>query len=160
MESFRRLLLILKRFRRSDSGQGLLEFAVIVPVLLLVFFGVFEFGRFYFTRVTLQQAVAEAARFAITGEVLPDPDSGDPMSRAQSIIAVIHKNAHTLDIDVDRITLTPPDAGGPGDVVTVNAEFSFEFVVPLYDKLVPGGKIDFEVSTAMKNEPFITGQAN
>ena len=57
MESFRRLLLSLRRLRRSESGQGLVEFAVIVPVLLFVFFGIFEFGRFYFARVTLQQAV-------------------------------------------------------------------------------------------------------
>ena len=49
-----------------------MEFALVMPLVLFLFFGVFEFGRFYFARITLQHAVAEAARFAVTGSVLHD----------------------------------------------------------------------------------------
>ena len=63
--------------RRNTSGQSLVEFAIVLPLLLLVFFGIFEFGRFYFTKLTLQHAVREATRFAITGNVLADPETGD-----------------------------------------------------------------------------------
>jgi hypothetical protein len=80
------------------------------------------------------------------------------MSRAQSIISVIHRNAQTLEVDVDRVVIDPSDAGGPGDVVRISAEFTFQFMVPGYTAMFPDGQLEFEVSTAMKNEPFVAGK--
>lgn len=147
----------LRRFSRSTRGQGLVEFALVMPIVLFLFFGVYEFGRFYFSRLTLQHAVSEAARFAVTGRSLAGHD-GNSMSRTQSIVSVISENAKELDLDVDRITIDPADAGGPGDVVRVKAEFTFKFLIPGYAQMFPDGELEFEVSTAMKNEPFIPGQ--
>jgi hypothetical protein len=48
------------------------EFAVILPVLFSLLFGVFEFGRIMQAHITLQHAVDEAARYAITGEGYSD----------------------------------------------------------------------------------------
>jgi Flp pilus assembly protein TadG len=152
------LCAFLRRAGPSSKGQGLVEFALVLPLVLFLFFGVFEFGRFFYTRLTLQHAVAEATRFAVTGNVLPDT-LGNPMSRAQSIIGVIRRNAQTLDVDVDRVTINPSDAGGPGDVVTITADFTFQFMVPGYTAMFPDGQLEFRVSTAMKNEPFIIGQS-
>lgn len=151
------ILSLVRRFSGSTRGQGLIEFALMIPIVLFLFFGVYEFGRFYFSRLTLQHAVAEAARFAVTGESLDD-DEGNPMTRAQSVVSVITRNAQNLNLDVDRISIDPADAGGPGDVVRVSAEFTFNFFIPGYKQLFPGGELEFEVSTAMKNEPFIPGQ--
>jgi hypothetical protein len=147
----------MRRLRRSSDGQGLVEFALAIPLVLFLFFGILEFGRFYYARLTMQHAVSEAARFAITGNVLPDT-LGNPMSRAQSIIFVIQGKAQTLDVDVDRVSINPSDGGGPGDVVQINAGFTFHFLVPGYAVFFPDGELDFQVSTAMKNEPFIPGQ--
>lgn len=146
----------LRRFLGTSKGQGLVEFAMVLPLLIFLFFGIFEFGRFYFARLTMQHAVAEAARFAVTGNVLPDT-LGNPMSRAQSIVRVITGSAGELDVDVDRVTIDPADAGGPGDVVRISASFTFRFIVPGYTKLTPDGELEFQVSTAMKNEPFYSG---
>ena len=143
----------------STRGQGLVEFALVLPLVVFLFFGVFEFGRFFYSRLTLQHAVSEATRFAVTGNVLPDT-LGNPMSRARSIIEVIHRSAQTLDVDVGRVTIVPPDAGGPGDVVRISAEFTFQFMIPGYTSMFPDGELEFEVSTAMKNEPFIVSQAH
>ncbi len=148
----------LKRLGGSTRGQGLVEFALVLPLVLFLFFGVFEFGRFFYSRLTLQHAVSEAARFAVTGNVLPDT-LGNPMSRAKSIIEVIHKSANTLEVDVDRVTIDPADAGGPGDVVRVSANFTFQFMIPGYTSMFPDGQLEFSVSTAMKNEPFIISQS-
>lgn len=145
---------IARRFLRSTSGQGLVEFALVMPVVLFLVFGVFEFGRYYYTRLTLQHAVAEAARFAVTGNVLPD-SLGNPLSRAESIRRVIASSASTLNVDVDRILLSPEDGGGPGDIVQVSAVFTFRFVAPGWSQLARAGIADIYASTAMKNESFI-----
>lgn len=149
------MIRVVRQIGRSSRGQGLVEFALAFPIVLFVIFGVFEFGRYYYTRLTMQHAVAEATRFAITGNVLSD-SLGDPMSRVASIVEVIRTRASTLEVDVDRITILPADGGGPGDVVTVNAAFGFQFIVPGYRQLAPEGVLDFTVSTSMRNERFFT----
>jgi Flp pilus assembly protein TadG len=61
-----------------------------IPLVLFLFFGIFELGRHYYTRLTLQDAVAQAARFAVTGRSLDDPDNPDAqLTRAESIEHVI-----------------------------------------------------------------------
>jgi Flp pilus assembly protein TadG len=138
----------------ADRGGTLVEFAVSIPIVVLMMMGIFEFGRLYYTKVTVQHAVREAARFAVTGNTMNDPDTGDPLTRAESIKAVIRAQAQDLDIDLDRIVLDPADGGGPGDVVRVSAGFTYQVVAPGIQSLFPGGLYDFTVSTAMVNEPF------
>lgn len=146
---------IMSRGRLKDSrGTTLVEFALVVPFILMLFMGITEFGRFYFTRLTLQHAVREAARFAITGNTLPDPDTGDPMSRVESIRHVILEKAASLDLDVEELSVDPPDGGGPAQVVTVTARFNFDFIAPVISQMFPDGEYVFTVATAMKNEPF------
>lgn len=143
----------IRRFRQN-RGSTLVEFALVVPFILTLFLGITEFGRFYYTRLTLQHAVREAARFAVTGNTLPDPDTGDPMSRVESIRHVILEKASSLDLDVEELVVDPPDGGGPAQVVTVTARFRFEFIAPVIRQMFPDGGYDFTVGTAMKNEPF------
>ena len=145
------------RFRqlgRSDSGQSLVEFSLVLPMILLVFFGIFEMGRFYHTRLTLQHAVREAARFAVTGETRIDPATGEPMTRASSIVQVILDNARQLDVDVDAITLDPADGGGPEELVRVSVELTYELTLPLVKGIVPDNTVHLSYMTAMRNEPF------
>jgi hypothetical protein len=54
-------------FHRTRRGQTLVEFALTLPILLLLLFGIIEFGRIFQAWVTIQNAAREAARFAITG---------------------------------------------------------------------------------------------
>lgn len=150
------MIRVVRNLRRSSRGQGLVEFALVIPLILLLVFGIYEFGRYYFTRLTLQHAVAEAARFAVTGNVLSD-SIGDPMTRVKSITRVLTREARTLDVDVERIQLTPADGGGPGDLLRIDAEFSFQFVVPILRQISPENGLEFGVTVSMKNEPFISG---
>ena len=49
--------------KTSEVGATLVEFAVIMPLLLLLLFGVIEFGRLITTVITVSTASREAARF-------------------------------------------------------------------------------------------------
>ncbi len=108
-----------------------MELALAIPIVMVLFMGIFEFGRVFHARVTMQHAVAEAARFAVTGGTLDD-DQGNSLTRAQSIVAVIRRQAIALDID----------------------NFSYDFVTPGIQDVFPDGEYTFTVSTSMKNEPF------
>jgi hypothetical protein len=50
---------------RSQRSQGLVEFAIIAPILLLITFGIIDFGRGLYFYITLQQAANEGARVAV-----------------------------------------------------------------------------------------------
>ncbi len=143
-----------RKLRRDSSGQSLVEFALVLPLLLLMFFGIFEFGRFYYTKITLQHAVREATRFAVTGNTLIDPETGEPVDRAGSIVRVILYNTRNLDVSVDGISISPADGGGPEDIVRVAVDFRYDLSLPLISKIVPDGHVSISLSTAMRNEAF------
>ena len=57
--------------RQKTSGQSLIEFALVFPLILLLMMGLFDIGRAVFYLSTLNTAVREGTRFAI---VQPDCD--------------------------------------------------------------------------------------
>jgi hypothetical protein len=59
--------------RRSQRSQGMTEFALIAPVLLLLIFAVVDFGRGLYIYVTLEQASNEGARTAVRASYFIDP---------------------------------------------------------------------------------------
>jgi hypothetical protein len=50
--------------RGSQAGQGVVEFALVLPVFALVLFGLFDVGRLVYTNSALSQAAREGARVA------------------------------------------------------------------------------------------------
>jgi hypothetical protein len=52
---------------RKRKGQAMTEFALILPLLLLLLLGIIEAARVIWAYVTVQQAAREATRFAVTG---------------------------------------------------------------------------------------------
>lgn len=60
----------------AQRSQAVVEFAIIAPALLLLLFGVVDFGRVVYIYTTLNQAVNEGARTAIRASALL-PTNGD-----------------------------------------------------------------------------------
>ena len=60
-------LRIFKARRLDESGQTIVEFALVGSIFLLLVFGMFDLAYYFYGRVTLQNAVRQAARYAITG---------------------------------------------------------------------------------------------
>src|SRR2546430_14985085 len=56
--------------RNNQLSQSLVEFAIVAPVLLLLIFGVVDFGRVIYVYATINQAVNEGARRAIRASAL------------------------------------------------------------------------------------------
>jgi Flp pilus assembly protein TadG len=53
-----------KRFIRKENGAVAVEFAIIVPILLLLVFGIIDFGHAWFMKHVLQNSCREGARYA------------------------------------------------------------------------------------------------
>lgn len=54
----------LLKLRKSEKGQALVEFALVLPILLLLILGMIEYGWALNGKITLTNAVREGARLA------------------------------------------------------------------------------------------------
>ena len=50
--------------KRREQGQSLAEFALVLPIVLLILAGVLDLGRAYFSYVAVTDAAAEGAAYA------------------------------------------------------------------------------------------------
>ena len=57
-----------KLFSKDKDGQSIIEFAVLLPILLLVIFGITEFGRAILVKNVLHTASREGARLAVVSD--------------------------------------------------------------------------------------------
>ena len=53
----------LNRFRRDEQGVQLVEVAIVIPLLLMMFAAVGEFGRYFYEYTTLAKAARVGGRF-------------------------------------------------------------------------------------------------
>ena len=87
--------------KARKNAQGMVEFALVLPVLLLVLFGIIEFGRLLFIYVTTTSASREAARYgtAVGGNAndLPRYRDCDGMRAAAKKVGIL---ANLRDEDI------------------------------------------------------------
>lgn len=149
------------RFPRGERGQSLVEFAFVTFLLFLLVFAVIDFGRLFFVQMTLQHAVREAGRFAVTGNKLQDPNNpGQFLTRVNSIKEVARRSAAGLDVSAIDVSSASGSgsAGGPDQSVTISLTHSLKFATPLIRVFFPNGQYVFTVRTTFRNEPFPAAQ--
>jgi Flp pilus assembly protein TadG len=97
-----------RRRLRRENGQATVEFAIILPVLLLLVTGIIQFGLLYNKYITLTDAVRTGARTLALGRGLNDPC--DP-AVSQTVNA-----ASNVGLTASQVTttLSSPDTCGSG----------------------------------------------
>lgn len=132
------------RFRRED-GQAMVEFALILPILLLILCGIIDFGWLFYNQLSLNNACREGARYAVVNTA----EDGS----TQAIINHIEMTTTTVfannGIDVEVIYSSPaePTAGD----VTVNLEAEISFFTPVLSSVM-GKEKTITSSVIMKVE--------
>jgi Flp pilus assembly protein TadG len=81
-------------YLRNQRSQSMTEFALVAPVLLLVLFGILDFGRAVYYFITIDQAVNEGARVAIRAPTPPNPDFYAPSN--DQVVTVVKSQAPAL----------------------------------------------------------------
>ena len=97
------------RLMACDGGQSTAEFAIIVPVLLLVVIGIMRFGTLYNNYVQLTNSVDAGAREFAVERGQPDP--------CQDVLNELENTAAGLNATASgsQITLTAYDGTGTHD---------------------------------------------
>lgn len=98
----------------DQKGQSLVEMAIILPLLVLLVFGVFEFGRIMFIRNTLNFAAREGARRASISSPLnvstvqTQVNNSLPASLRTGLVVSVTPAAPAHGIDTVRVVVTVP----------------------------------------------------
>ncbi|MHB1347727.1 MAG: TadE/TadG family type IV pilus assembly protein [Candidatus Humimicrobiaceae bacterium] len=112
MERFKNI----KYFLKKDCGSALLEFALIAPVLFLLFAGIVQFGFILNAKVVVNSASYEGARAATMSE---DPESG----AAQAVLNYASASIPGWSLD-SRLDIETNNTGNnPGDEITVKVTY-------------------------------------
>jgi Flp pilus assembly protein TadG len=89
------------RITSNSRGNAVVEFALVLPILLLVLFGITEFGRAIMTKNILFTAAREGARLAA---VSPFSDSLSVQGRVIDILSAANVDAKEITISYDPAT--------------------------------------------------------
>jgi Flp pilus assembly protein TadG len=105
-----------------ERGAALVEFALILPLLVMFVFGIVEFGRAYSARIELTSAVREGVRAAALGK--------DTATAANVTIAA----APGLKPGLTAAQVVASSCAGatPPPNATVTATYPFTYTIPLF----------------------------
>ena len=148
----------LKQARQT--GATVVEFAIIAPVFLLLMIAVIELSMAYFANLTMQHAVREGARYAVTGQSNLDPNASN-QQRYQAVIQKMKDSSMGMYdkvnpvISVNGISTTSASMfGNAGDIVVISVDCSWPFSTPMIAAFFKDGKAHFVVAATMRNESF------
>jgi Flp pilus assembly protein TadG len=119
---------------RKEQGQTMTEFAIVLPVLVLLVFGVIQFGILFNNYVTLTDAARAGARKAAVSRSASDP-VGTTVTQVQNSAS---------DLNQPDLGVTVTSSWAPASDVTVTATYPYS--INLLGLVVASGRLSSKVT--------------
>ena len=130
----------------NERGAAAAEFALLLPVLLMILFGIIEFGMIMYGREVVTNATREGARAGIV--------KGPPKRTEPQIIAIATTYLTGTGINTANVTFTVTGEGlANPNTLTVTATYLYSFLIP-YIPTVVGipNPLTITAQTVMRHE--------
>jgi uncharacterized protein (UPF0333 family) len=125
---------------KRQEGQSMVEFALIIPVLLLIVIGIIEFGFMFGSYLSLTNASREAVRYVSLGGT-----DAAAETRAKEVAII-------LVPDRMRVTISPSNTlRNRGDSVSVDITYDYEFLTPFMNRFL-GNSVTLRSKATMRVE--------
>ena len=136
-------MMSVQKTRRSESGGAAVEFALLLPVLMMILFGIIEFGFALHRQSILTNASREGARLGIVQSI--------PAITNGQINAAIDNYLTAAGIPPGNVTRAIVAGGITGTPVTVTLTLPYTYaVLPGFTSIVP--TINLTAQTVMRHE--------
>jgi Flp pilus assembly protein TadG len=130
---------IYKKILSGERGASAVEFAIILPILIMLIFGIVQFGIAYNKYIAVTHAVREGARLAAVG-LYEDPDFDFEQA--------VRDSAPTIEIET--ITVENPEGLKIGNPVSVTITVEVFFIdIPMAGRW---GPIQLNSQATMRRE--------
>src|SRR5438105_13345470 len=152
---------MLARRRGSPRGQTLVEFAIIIPIFILVLMGIFDLGRAVYAWSTVNNAAREAGRQAIVDQTLAHIQNRAIQHAASLGLGVGNVTVHYNDPSTPNTagSCNGNDTPAFGCLADVTVRYTFTAATPVISRIVPAftlqGETKFPVA-ALCQEPTQT----
>jgi Flp pilus assembly protein TadG len=140
--------------RRHEGGQGLIEFALVIPIFLLVLVALFDLGRAVFAYNTLTNAAREGARMAIVNQYKPSI-----IARAKQQTQIVELNDPSVQVGFYQVnadgtpnTTTPCALVAVGCLAIVSFEATYQPITPIVANLVFKNGVTFTARSVLSVE--------
>lgn len=133
------MVMCMKRLD-NRKGQTLVEFALVLPILLLLLLGIFEFGRIFNATLVLEHAVRDAAR---VGAVSHSETEIEEIIESQYLKGITHELVFDVE-DEDH-------KWDAGNRLTIRAKYDIDVITPIISVFV-GNTISLESEASMRIE--------
>ena len=138
---------------KSERGQSLTEFALVLVFLLSLLAGVFDLGRAFFAYIIIRDAAQEGAVF---GAIAPKDDlNAFSLAVADRVVAayVDPSNPSEVPLDVNvmnvQVDIIGSACAGPGNGVRVTVDYSLPVTMPFLGAII--GSQDVQLSTSVED---------
>jgi Flp pilus assembly protein TadG len=126
----------VNKFLKSERGTQMLEFAFLLPFLLLFFAGTVEIGRMFYTYTTLSKTTEVGARYLSTKSVSAGAYASTDTSAATNLVVCGNAASCTSgqtpvaqNLAAGNVTITAPGTGTGTRYVTVKVTYAYQPLV-------------------------------
>lgn len=115
--------MIISMKRLNERGAVAVEFALLLPVVLLILFAIIDFGMMMYGREIVTNAAREGARAGIV--------QGPPKRTSGEITTIASNYLNGTGVNQADVTFTPAGAGlASPNTLTVTAVYNYNFLIP------------------------------
>jgi len=121
----------MRKLIASQKGVAAVEFALILPLLVMITFGIIELGIFVYDKQIITNASREGARAGIVASLPRVPATGD--NSIESVVKSYCTNHLITFGEANDPKVNPPDGYAPdaasGDELRVEVTYKYSFLV-------------------------------
>ncbi len=111
--------LIRIRRKNGEKGQALAEFALLIPIFLILLFAIVDFGMGFHSWITVTNSAREGARL------------GAVAATEEKIIKRVKDTSDLPNEDINMTVTVTNAQGQPGDSVVVQVDYDYDLITPL-----------------------------
>lgn len=135
----------MRRWRglfKSQQGQALVELALVLPILLMLLFGIIEFGRIYGAYMVISNLSREGARYGVVGH-----------DDSQIQYFIISQRAWLDESKLtEGVSISPPYAErDKGGSLGVTIDYPVDLLMPIIADILPN-PVNLSVQCFMRVE--------
>jgi len=119
--------------RRGQTGQSLVEFALVLPILLLMLTGTIDLGRILFTYIALEDAAQEGAIYGAHESV---PES--------NITARVRSSSNHAEVTGATVAIACSVTPSPG-TIAVTTSYQLPLITPVISSIL-GGTVELRAT--------------
>lgn len=137
---------------KNSLGQELVEYAITLPIFLLIVIGIFDLGRVVYFATALQNAAREGARYGVVNPYAITNIKDRVKQRALGL------GASNVTVELNDPALNDATEKWPCDKLFVSATYTFNPLTPLVGSFFPGGNATLSLSSELQREQWLIAQ--